>query len=190
MSMIALGHKCCGRLSAVVLALWAVLGVVIPTAADSAADAVMFRKPKPVPPTTQSFLLDVVPVKETKAPAPTPAPVATPAPAPTPAPVVKPAPAPKPAPVVAPTPAPKPVEAPKVEVMSQSSGNTNSPSKIEGVAVGRGSMTGDGIIPPRPFGALPLSQGESLMCHPNLYTSKHTTTKHPNFQISNTNLKD
>ena len=150
MSMIALGHKCCGRLSAVVLALWAVLGVVIPTAADSAADAVMFRKPKPVPPTTQSFLLDVVPVKETKAPAPTPAPV------------VKPAPAPKPAPVVAPTPAPKPVEAPKVEVMSQSSGNTNSPSKIEGVAVGRGSMTSAKIIPPHPFGALPLSQGESL----------------------------
>ena len=27
-------------------------------------------------------------------------------------------------------------------------------------------MTGDGIIPPRPFGALPLSQGESLMSHP------------------------
>ena len=103
MSMIALGHKCCGRLSAVVLALWAVLGVVVPTAADSAADAVMFRKPKPVPPTTQSFLLDVVPVKETKAPAPTPAPVATPAPAP--APVVKPAPAPKPAPAVTPAPA-------------------------------------------------------------------------------------
>ena len=40
-------------------------------------------------------------------------------------------------------------------------GNTDSPSKIEGVAVGRGSMMGDGIIPPRPFGALPLSQGES-----------------------------
>ena len=47
-------------------------------------------------------------------------------------------------------------------------GNTDSPSKIEGVAVGRGSMTGDGIIPPRPFGALPLSQGESLACHPQL----------------------
>jgi len=44
-------------------------------------------------------------------------------------------------------------------------GNTDSPSKIEGVAVGRGSMTGDEIIPPRPFGALPLSQGESLMNH-------------------------
>ena len=44
--------------------------------------------------------------------------------------------------------------------------NTNSPSKIEGVAVGRGSMTGDRIIPPRPSGALPLSQGESLICHP------------------------
>ena len=52
--------------------------------------------------------------------------------------------------------------------MSQSSGNTNSPSKIEGVAVGRGSMTGDGIIPPRPSGALPLSQGESLGSHPQL----------------------
>ena len=44
----------------------------------------------------------------------------------------------------------------------------NSPSKIEGVvAGGRGSMTGDGIIPPRPSGALPLSQGESFICHPN-----------------------
>ena len=61
----------------------------------------MFRKPKPVPPPQQSFLLDVVPVKETKAPEP--APTATPAPAP------------KPAPVVTPAPAPKPVEAPKVE---------------------------------------------------------------------------
>ena len=73
--------------------------------------------------------------------------------------------------------------------MSQSWGNkvvdgmfkASSPSKIEGypqsvasaeggsmrgVAVGRGSMTGDGIIPPRPFGALPLSQGESLVGHP------------------------
>ena len=38
----------------------------------------------------------------------------------------------------------------------------NSPSKIEGVAGGRGSMTGEGIIPPRRFAALPLSQGESL----------------------------
>ncbi len=44
----------------------------------------------------------------------------------------------------------------------------NSPSKIEGVAGGRGSMTGDGIIPLRPFGALPLSQGESLTCHTQL----------------------
>ena len=132
MSMIALGHKCCGRLSAVGLALWAVLGVVIPAVADSAADAVMFRKPKPVPPPTQSFLLDVAPVKETKAPAPTPAPVVKPAPAPKPAPVVKPAPAPAPA-VAAPAPkeekpapskvaqpaekpvAPKPADAPKVE---------------------------------------------------------------------------
>ena len=52
--------------------------------------------------------------------------------------------------------------------MSQSSGNTNSPSKIEGVAVGRGSMTGDEIIPPRPSGALPLSQRESLGSHPQL----------------------
>jgi hypothetical protein len=43
----------------------------------------------------------------------------------------------------------------------------NSPSKIEGVAGGRGSMTGDGIIPPRPSGALPLSQGESFICYPN-----------------------
>ena len=48
-------------------------------------------------------------------------------------------------------------------------GNTDSPSKIEGVAAGRGSMTGDGIIPPRPFGALPLSQGESSTCHPQLF---------------------
>ena len=114
MSVIASGHKCCGRLSAVWLTLCAVLGFVLPTVADSAADAVMFRKPKPAP-KQQSFLLDVVPVKETKAPAPKPAP-----------------------------------------------GNTNSPSKIEGVAGGRGRMTGDGIIPPRPSGALPLSQGESL----------------------------
>ena len=30
------------------------------------------------------------------------------------------------------------------------------------MAVGRGSMTGDRIIPPRPSGALPLSEGESL----------------------------
>ncbi len=44
----------------------------------------------------------------------------------------------------------------------------NSPSKIEGVAGGRGSMTGGEIIPPRPFGALPLSQGESLICHSQL----------------------
>ena len=29
-------------------------------------------------------------------------------------------------------------------------------------------MTGDGIIPPRPFGALPLSQGENFICHPQL----------------------
>ena len=156
MSVIAFDHKCSRRLSAIGLALCAVFGFVIPVAADSAADAVMFRKPKPVPPPTQSFRLDVVPVKATKAPSPSPAPVA------------KPAPAPKRAPVVAPTPAPKPVEAPKVEVMSQSSGNANSPSKIEGVAVGRGSMTGDGIIPPRPSGALPLSQGESLGSHPQL----------------------
>ena len=103
MSLIASDHKCCGRLSAVGLALCAVLGFVLPAVADSAADAVMFRKPKPVPPPQQSFLLDVVPVKEVKAPTPAPAPV------------VKPAPAPKPAPVVAPTPAPKPVESPKVE---------------------------------------------------------------------------
>ena len=79
---------------------------------------------------------------------------------------------PKPAPAATPAPASKPVEAPKVEVMSQSRGSdhgntgrnygdTDSPSKIEGVAGGRGSMTGDGIIPPRPSGALPLSQGES-----------------------------
>ena len=156
MSVIASDYKWCGRLSAIGLTLCAVLGFVLPAVADSAADAVMFRKPKPVPPPQQSFLLDVAPVKEVKAPMPAPAPV------------VKPAPAPKPAPVVAPTPAPKPVEAPTVEVMSQSSGNTNSPSKIEGVAVGRESMTGDEIIPPRPSGALPLSQGESLGSHPQL----------------------
>ena len=49
-------------------------------------------------------------------------------------------------------------------------GNTDSPSKIEGVAAGRGSMTGDGIIPPRPFGA------------PTLPTSKPlSTSKPPNF---------
>ena len=55
----------------------------------------------------------------------------------------------------------------KTFAMSQSRGfdyrNPDSPSKIEGVAVGRVSMTGDGIIPPRPFEALPLSQGESLI---------------------------
>ena len=131
MSVIALDHKWCERLSAVGLTLCAVLGFVLPAVADSAADAVMFRKPKPVPPPQQSFLLDVVPVKETKAPAPaaTPAPAPKPAPAATPAP----APAPKPAPVVMSAPkeekpappkvtepvekpvAPKPVEAPKVE---------------------------------------------------------------------------
>ena len=82
-------------MSAVGLTLCAVLGFVLPAVADSAADAVMFRKPKPIPPPTQSFLLDVAPVKESKAPAPTPAP----------APVVKPAPAPKPAPAVTPAPA-------------------------------------------------------------------------------------
>ena len=63
-----------------------------------------------------------------------------------------------------------PVAVDKPMVMSQSwgfdYGNADSPSKIEGVAVGRGSMTGDGIIPPRPFGALPLSQGENLRIHP------------------------
>ena len=115
MSVIASDYKWCGRLSAIGLTLCAVLGFVLPAVADSAADAVMFRKPKPVPPPQQSFLLDVVPVKETKDPEPAPA--ATPAPAPKPAPVVTPAPAPapKPAPVVTPAPAPKPVEAPKVE---------------------------------------------------------------------------
>ena len=66
-------------MSAVGLALWAVMGFVIPVVADSAADAVMFRKPKPVPPPTQSFLLDVAPVKETKAPAPAPAVIPAPA---------------------------------------------------------------------------------------------------------------
>ena len=78
----------------------------------------MFRKTKPVSPPTQSFLLDVVPVKETKAPAPTPAPTVTPAPAPKPTPVVKPEPAPKPTPVVMPVPAPAPAvvtPAPKEE---------------------------------------------------------------------------
>ena len=132
-------------MSAVGLALCALLGFVIPAAADSAADAVMFRKPKPASPTAQSFLLDVAPVKETKAPAPTPAPVVKPAPAPKPAPVVTPAPAVKTSAVVIPAPAvettavaspapkeekpappkvakpvekpvaPKPVDAPKVE---------------------------------------------------------------------------
>ena len=87
MSMIVLNHKCCGRLSAIGLTLCAVLGFVLPAVADSAADAVMFRKPKPVPPPQQSFLLDVVPVKETKAPAPTPAPKPAPAVTSAPAPV-------------------------------------------------------------------------------------------------------
>ena len=113
MSVIASDYKWCGRLSAIGLTLCVVLGFVLPAAAASAADAVMFRKPKPVPPPQQSFLLDVVPVKETKAPAP--------APAPKPAPVVTPAPKEeKPAPPKAAEPvekpvAPKPVEAPKVE---------------------------------------------------------------------------
>ena len=111
MSVIALDHKWGARLSAVGLTLCAVLGFVLPAVADSAADAVMFRKTKPAQPSAQSFLLDVAPVKETKAPAPSPASVATPAPAPKPAPVV----APTPAPVVAPAPAPAPVETPKVE---------------------------------------------------------------------------
>ena len=53
--------------------------------------------------------------------------------------------------------------------MQDDMGIQNFPSKIEGVAEGRGSMTGDGIIPPRPSGALPLSQGESLICHPQLF---------------------
>jgi len=133
MSMIALDHKWCVRLSVVGLALCVVVGFALPVAADSAADAVMFRKPKTASPPAQSFLMDVVPVKETKAPAPTPAPVVTPAPAPKPAPVVTPAPAVE-TPVVAspaskaetPTPpkvvepaekpvAPKQVDAPKVE---------------------------------------------------------------------------
>ena len=122
MSMIVLNHKCCGRLSAVGLALWTALGFVLPAVADSAADAVMFRKPKPASPPAQSFLLDVVPVKETKTPESAPAPVAKPAPAPAPAPVAKPAPAPAPAPVVTPAPAPKPAPvvtpAPAVETVA------------------------------------------------------------------------
>ena len=131
MSVIALDHKCCGRLSAVGLALWAVLGFVLPAVADSAADAVMFRKTKPAQPSAQSFLLDVAPVKETKAPAPASA--AMSAPTPHPAPIVTSAPAPqsasvvtsapkeeKPAPPKASEPgekpvAPKLVDAPKVE---------------------------------------------------------------------------
>ena len=167
MSVIALDHKWGARLSAVGLTLCAVLGFVLPAVADSAADAVMFRKPKPVPQPQQSFLLDVVPVKETKAPAPAPAPVVKPAPAPKPAPVVAPTPAPKPAPVVAPAPAPAPVEAPKVEVMSQSSGNTNSPSKIEGVAVGRGSMRS---YPLAPSGYSPCLRGRIRHAIPTIAT--------------------
>ena len=68
-------------------------------------------------------------------------------------------------------------------------GNTDSPSKIEGVAVGRGSMTGDGIIPPRPFGALPLSQGESSTCHPQLFdiTEKSDSLTVGQFDGSDTN---
>ncbi|MBR4616316.1 MAG: hypothetical protein IKO55_11975, partial [Kiritimatiellae bacterium] len=38
-------------------------------------------------------------------------------------------------------------------------GNTDSPSKIEGVAAGRGSMTGDGIIPLAPSGHSPCLRG-------------------------------
>ena len=55
--------------------------------ADTAADAVMLRKPKPVPAPQHSFLLDVAPVKETKAPDETPK--RAPAPAVTPAPAVE-----------------------------------------------------------------------------------------------------
>ncbi len=68
-------------------------------------------------------------------------------------------------------------------------GNTDSPSKIEGVAAGRGSMTGDGIIPPRPFGALPLSQGESSTCHPQLFdiTEKSDSLTVGQFDGSDTN---
>ena len=133
MSVIAFDHKCCRRLSAVGLALCAVFGFVIPVVADSAADAVMFRKPKPVSPPAQSFLLDVAPVKEVTAPAPAPAPVAKPVPAPKPAPVVTPAPAVETTAVASPAPkeekpsppkmaepvekpvAPKKVDVPKIE---------------------------------------------------------------------------
>ena len=133
MSVIASDYKWCGRLSAIGLTLCAVLGFVLPATADSAADAVMFRKPKPASPPAQSFLLDVVPVKETKAPEPTPAPVVKPVPAPKPAPAVTPAPAVETTAVASPVPkeekpappkvaepvkkpvAPKPVDTPKVE---------------------------------------------------------------------------
>ena len=54
-----------------------------------------------------------------------------------------------------------------VEIACASS--RTSPSKLEGVAEGRGSMTSGRIIPPRPSGALPLSQGESLwQCLPSI----------------------
>ena len=94
MSMIALDHKCCGRLSAVGLALCATLVFALSATADSAADAVMFRKPKPVPLPAQSFLVDVAPVKEVKEEKPAPPKVAEP--------VKKPV-------------APKPGDTPKVE---------------------------------------------------------------------------
>ena len=56
-----------------------------------------------------------------------------------------------------------------LEVTEKESDNAkdNSPSKIEGVAGGRGSMTGVRIIPPRPFGALPLSPGGEFIGSPS-----------------------
>ena len=54
---------------AIAASLLAACAAALPSAADTSADAVMFRKPKVQP--THSFLLDVAPVKETtEAPAP------------------------------------------------------------------------------------------------------------------------
>ena len=53
-------------------------------------------------------------------------------------------------------------------------------------------MTGDGIIPPCPSGALPLSEGESFICHPQLHfpspTLRHYKTIAPRYKKSGSQM--